>query len=125
MAHLFNVEDETTKEENENYVLVQPLLTKYHELSQEPTTLPPHRTIEHKIPLKEDSKSINLRPYRFSYFHIIEIEKIVNELLLNGLIQYFSSPYSSAVLLVKMKDGSWRICVDLNKLNDDTIKTSF
>jgi len=37
--------------------------------------------------------------------------------LSQGLIQPSASAYSSPVLLVKMKDGSYRFCVDFRHLN--------
>jgi hypothetical protein len=45
---------------------LQNLLAAYIDLFQEPTGLPPLRSHDHRIPLKEGGDSVNLRPYRYS-----------------------------------------------------------
>ena len=81
--------------------------------------------IDHHITLKEGAEPINVRPYRYVYFQKTEIKKQVHEMLNSRLIQPSTSPFSSLVLLVKKKDGSWRFCTDYRSLNDITVKDRF
>jgi hypothetical protein len=83
------------------------LLEHYVDVFVEPTQLPPAREVDHCITLKEGTEPINVRPYRYVYFQKEEIEKQVQEMLNQGIIRPSTSPFSSPVLLVKKKDGSW------------------
>ena len=67
---------------------VQQLLGAYDDLFLEPTTLLPSRGhFDHKIPLKEGTSPINLRPYRYPLRHKDIIERLVGEILDRGVIQ--------------------------------------
>jgi len=101
------------------------VLAKYPEIFDEPTQLPPKREIDHTISLKEGIEPVNVQPYRYAYFQKAKIEKKVQEMLNSGLIRPSTSPFSSLVLLVKKKDGSWRFCTDYRSLNVVTIKDRF
>lgn len=46
-------------------------------------------------------------------------------MLTQGVIRYSSSPYTSPVVLVKEKDGSWRLCVDYRGLKKQNIKDNY
>ena len=67
-----------------------------------------------------DAMPIKQGPYRASPDVKKEIDRQVDEMLENGIIQESVSPWSSPVVLVKKRDGSYRFCVDFRKLNKVT-----
>jgi len=50
------------------------------------------------------------------------IERMVEEMMSNDIIQLSCSSYASPVVSVGKKDGSWRLCVDYRELNKEAIK---
>ncbi|GKA73965.1 ty3-gypsy retrotransposon protein, partial [Tanacetum coccineum] len=104
---------------------IEQLLIRYDSLFQVPTCLPPNRVIDHRIHLLPNTKPVNVRPYRYPHYQKGEMEKLVTEMLGQGIIRFSHSPFSSPVLLVKKKDGSYRFCVDYRALNAVTVKDKF
>jgi hypothetical protein len=101
------------------------LLQQYLPVFYSPTTLPPNREHDHHIHLLPNSSPVNIKPYRYPHYQKEAMAKIIAEMLEAGLIRPSTSPFSSPVLLVKKKDGSWRFCVDYRALNAITIKDRF
>lgn len=75
--------------------------------------------------LKKDSVLVSVQPYRYSYFHKIEIKKIVADLLKSWVIRPSQSPFSAPMLLVKKSYGSWQMYSDYKVLNEATIKDKY
>jgi Reverse transcriptase (RNA-dependent DNA polymerase) len=101
------------------------VLEEYKEIFAEPSNLSPERSVDHFIPLLLNSKPVNLRPYRYSHFQRLEIEKIIEDLLQKSFIQPSHNPFASPVLLFKKKDGTWRMCIDYRQLNTSTMKNKY
>ncbi|GKC26258.1 retrotransposon-related protein [Tanacetum coccineum] len=69
----------------ENASMWEPMLSEYADVFAVPTTLPPQRTHDHKIPLIEGTLPVNIRPYRHPPTQKDAIELMVKELLDAGL----------------------------------------
>ncbi|XP_024022962.1 uncharacterized protein LOC112092044 [Morus notabilis] len=101
------------------------LIHEFSEVFDIPKGLPPRRAREHGINLQAGASPPNVRPYRYPHIQKAEIERQVSDMLISGIIRPSCCPYSSLVLLVKKKDGSWRFCVDYRALNQLTVPDKF
>ncbi|XP_074304368.1 uncharacterized protein LOC141639077 [Silene latifolia] len=112
--------------ESEQPLELKNLLQQYQDIFTAPTTLPPSRGLyDHRIPLLSEAQPVNIRPYRYPLKQRDIIEKLVQEMLDQGIIQPSCSPFASLVVLVGKKDGTWRLCVDYRELNKRTVKDKF
>lgn len=78
----------------------------------------------HKIKLTDD-KSLKEAPRRTLLFKRSVLEVEIKKLEEWGLIDKSDSPYSAQTMLVRKKDGTWRMCVDYSKLNAKTVKDAY
>ncbi|KAM1132447.1 hypothetical protein FF1_046837 [Malus domestica] len=101
------------------------LLADFESLFVLPSQLPPSRSHDHHIPLLPGAKPPNIRPYHYGPLAKDEIERAVKDLLDAGFIRPSHSPFSFPVLLVRKKEGTWRMCIDYRELNALTIKNKY
>ena len=64
-------------------------------------------------------------PHRMAPAKMAELKKQLEELLDKGFIRPNVSPWGAPVLLVKKKDGSFRMCIDYRALNRVTVKNKY
>ncbi|UYV73167.1 K02A2.6-like, partial [Cordylochernes scorpioides] len=75
------------------------------------TPIKPTSTVKHKINTGDHSP-IKQRPYRVAPSERRLIQDEVNKMIENHIVKPSESPWSSPVILVRKKDGTWRFCVD-------------
>lgn len=91
---------------------LQQILNELADVFKEPDQLPPMRSVDHAIPLLDETKTVNQRQYRMPHHKKNAMEALIKQLLEAQKIIPSVSPYSSLVILVKKKDGTWILCVD-------------
>ena len=81
-------------------------------------------TVEHEIPLSDPT------PFRMPYRRIPpaefqEVREHIEELQKANIIKPSQGPFASAIVIVRKKDGSIRLCVDYRKLNSKTVRDAY
>jgi len=80
--------------------------------------------VKHVVNVR-DSFPIKQVPRRIPFHMRDEVNKIIEDMKEQGIIEESQSPWISPAVLVKKKDGTIRFCVDYRKLNSQTVKDSF
>ncbi|GJU49413.1 putative reverse transcriptase domain-containing protein, partial [Tanacetum coccineum] len=87
--------------------------------------LPPARQVEFQIDLVPGAAPVARAPYRLAPAEMQELSTQLQELFYRGFIRPISSPWGEPVLLVKKKNGSFRMCIDYRELNKLTVKNRY
>nr|GEX53632.1 Ty3/gypsy retrotransposon protein [Tanacetum cinerariifolium] len=124
LSQLMQLQEETTGRFDDNFTLKQ-LLSTYEDVFAMPTALPSPRAHDHTITLLPNTPPVTVRPYRLPPNKKDNLKQMVKELLDAGVIRVSQSPFSSPTVMVKKKDGTWRMCVDYRQFNKFIIKDKF
>ena len=103
---------------------------EYHDLIKvfsraDSEELPPHRSSDHYIKLKEGATPPLGLLYNISRDEQEVLKDYLKDNLSKGFIRASQSPAASPVLFVKKADGGLRFCVDYRALNELTVKNRY
>jgi hypothetical protein len=88
-----------------------------------PNELPPIRGIEHQIDFVPGAAIPNRPAYRSNPEETKELQRqVVEDLMSKEYVRESMSQCAVPVLLVRKKDGTWRMCVDCRAINNITVK---
>ena len=77
-----------------------------------------HITLTDSLPFKEPCRRIPPQIYD-------EVKAHIQQMLDLGATRHSNSPWASAIVLVRKKDGRLRFCIDLRRLNNRTVKDAY
>ena len=83
---------------------------------------PPDHNIDHRIELEFGTLPIKILPYKHPNKFKDDIENTIKELIYLGLIRPSSSHFASLVVLVNNKDGTLRMCIEYQDMNQKNHK---
>jgi hypothetical protein len=109
-------------------VLVNFLLANADIFASSPSDMPgiPREVIEHSLDILPHSRAVQQRLRRFDKERRRAIEVELRKLLEAGFIKEVSHPmWLANPVLVKKKNGKWRMCVDYTSLNKACPKVLF
>lgn len=104
---------------------IMQVVNKYrHIFTSEQIKLGRIKIVKHSIETTT-SRPIRQRPYVVAQAIRPDIDRQIAEMLKSGVIKVSNSPWASPMVVVKKKDGTFRICIDFRKVNDVTVKDVF
>jgi hypothetical protein len=81
--------------------------------------------VKHSISLVPGARPVKQAPRRLGAEKEAEVDKQIQKLRNQDLIEPAFGAWSSPVVLVKKKDGSWRFCIDYRRLNAVTLHDAY
>ena len=86
--------------------------------------------VKHSINVIPGTSPIPTKPYRLPEAQKAEIDKQIDKLLREGVIEESNSPWNSPLLVVPKKDDAsgekkWRLVVDFRRLNEKTVGDAY
>ncbi|CAF0961319.1 unnamed protein product [Brachionus calyciflorus] len=119
-------ESPETSESNQLFQLLEKYkhVFQWSEFSTDRTNLTEHRiNTENALPIKQ-------RSHRLLQAAQDEVERQVDEMMRNKVIEESQSPWANPIVLFKKKkqkgkEQEYRFCIDFRKLNEATIKVSY
>lgn len=100
------------------------ILQKYPNIFASGNSIPAVKNTKMEINLTRDTV-VYRNPYRLSSNEREAVRNIVQDLVNNEIIRESQSPFASPILLVRKKDGTYRMCVDYRELNKSTVKDRY
>ncbi|KAG1463919.1 hypothetical protein G6F56_005189 [Rhizopus delemar] len=102
------------------------LLHKYEEIFDWNNDAIGHTNLlQHRIIINENTIPISHRPYRISPLEAEHLQKELEKYSKLGVITPSNSPWAAPVILVKKKNGEYRMVIDYRKLNAVTKKDAY
>ncbi|KAG5734830.1 hypothetical protein E4T56_gene626 [Termitomyces sp. T112] len=117
----------TPEHKTEEQILSEVVPPEYHEFADvfsegSAKKLPPHRSYDHQIDLKEGTSPPFGKIYNMSEIELWALKEYLDDMLGKGFIHPSISAAGALVLFAKKKDRSLRLCVDYWGLNKVTKK---
>jgi len=117
IAELYGDARDGYESKRERLVMAQ-LLSEYKDMGLT-------KAVCHEIPLAAGTVPIWQPTRQLGPEKEREVSRQVQDLLSRDLIEPGYGAWSSPVVLVRKKDGSWRFCVDYRRLNSVTIQDAY
>ena len=85
---------------------LQQLLQEFAPLFETLKGLPSNKPQDHKIPLKDESMIVKVRPYKHVAIQKDALENMIKEILENGIIRNSNNLFATPIVMVEKKVGT-------------------